>query len=138
MIRATTWLRNAQLDVSDDGFLSLMTDDGTTKDDVKVPDGEVGEKITKLFTDEGKDTSKLDLKPFLRILLTCHQTSLFSLLWVRRLQLMPRRPPSLKLLSKKQGVECRQNTKGIATLFACLVQSCSSVTSVAFSHANLH
>lgn len=36
-----------------------MTDSGETKDDVKVPDGEVGEKIHKLFTEESKDTSKL-------------------------------------------------------------------------------
>jgi translation initiation factor 5A len=35
-----------------------MADDGETKDDVKVPDGEVGEKIDKLFTTEEKDTSK--------------------------------------------------------------------------------
>jgi translation initiation factor 5A len=47
-----------QLDITDDGFLSLMSDDGSTKDDVKLPEGEVGEKITKLFTDDGKDTSK--------------------------------------------------------------------------------
>jgi translation initiation factor 5A len=47
-----------QLDVTDDGFLSLMSDDGGTKDDVKVPDGEVGDKIKKLFTDDGKDTSR--------------------------------------------------------------------------------
>jgi len=45
------------LDISDDGFLSLMNDDGDTKDDVKMPDGEVGEKITKLFTTEEKDTN---------------------------------------------------------------------------------
>ena len=38
-----------------------MSDDGTTKDDVKVPDGEVGDKIEKLFRTEEKDTSKLDL-----------------------------------------------------------------------------
>jgi len=50
-----------QLDVTDDGFLSLMSDDGTTKDDVKVPDGEVGDKINKLFTEDGKDTSKFCL-----------------------------------------------------------------------------
>jgi len=36
-----------------------MADDGETKDDVKVPDGEVGEKIDKLFTTEEKDTSKI-------------------------------------------------------------------------------
>ncbi|EPE03427.1 eukaryotic translation initiation factor 5a-2 [Ophiostoma piceae UAMH 11346] len=45
------------LDISDDGFLSLMSDDGDTKDDVKVPDGEVGEKINKLYRVEEKDTN---------------------------------------------------------------------------------
>ncbi|KAL4929449.1 Eukaryotic translation initiation factor eIF-5A [Aspergillus undulatus] len=43
------------LDVSEDGFLSLMDDNGGTKDDVKVPEGEVGDRINKMFTDEGKD-----------------------------------------------------------------------------------
>lgn len=45
------------LDISDDGFLSLMNDDGDTKDDVRMPDGEIGEKITKLFKTEEKDTN---------------------------------------------------------------------------------
>lgn len=35
-----------------------MGEDGETKDDVKVPDGEVGEKIEKLFRTDEKDTSK--------------------------------------------------------------------------------
>lgn len=35
-----------------------MSDDGETKDDVKLPDGEVGDKISRLFTTEEKDTSK--------------------------------------------------------------------------------
>lgn len=35
-----------------------MAEDGETKDDVKVPDGEVGDKINKLFTEEEKDTSE--------------------------------------------------------------------------------
>lgn len=35
-----------------------MAEDGETKDDVKVPDGEIGDKINKLFTEEEKDTSK--------------------------------------------------------------------------------
>ena len=35
-----------------------MSDDGCTKDDVKVPDGEVGEKINKMFTVEEKECSK--------------------------------------------------------------------------------
>lgn len=38
----------------DDGFLSLMTMDGETKDDVRAPDGELGENIQNAF-DEGKD-----------------------------------------------------------------------------------
>lgn len=38
--------------------MSLMDDSGTTKDDVKVPDGEVGDKIMKLFKTDEKDTSK--------------------------------------------------------------------------------
>jgi translation initiation factor 5A len=41
-----------------------MADDGETKDDVKVPDGEVGDKIDKLFTQEEKDTSKASLSLF--------------------------------------------------------------------------
>ncbi|VUC35763.1 unnamed protein product [Clonostachys rosea] len=45
------------LDISDDGFLSLMNDDGDTKDDVRMPDGEVGDKITKLFKTDEKDTN---------------------------------------------------------------------------------
>jgi len=49
------------LDVTDDGFLSLMSDDGSTKDDVKLPDGEVGDKINKLFTEDGKDTNVIVL-----------------------------------------------------------------------------
>ncbi|KAJ3115488.1 Eukaryotic translation initiation factor 5A [Phlyctochytrium bullatum] len=38
----------------DEGFLSLMTSDGGTKDDVKLPDGELGEKIQSEFS-EGKE-----------------------------------------------------------------------------------
>ena len=45
------------MDISTDGFLSLMADNGDTKDDVKVPEGEVGEKIDKLFRVDEKDTS---------------------------------------------------------------------------------
>lgn len=35
-----------------------MTDDGDTKDDVPVPDGRIGELITKLFKVDEKDTSE--------------------------------------------------------------------------------
>lgn len=43
----------ALLDI-DDGFLSLMTADGSTKDDVKLPDNEIGAKIQEDF-DADKD-----------------------------------------------------------------------------------
>ncbi|KAG0332730.1 Eukaryotic translation initiation factor 5A, partial [Podila humilis] len=38
----------------DDDFLNLMTADGGNKDDVKLPDGELGDKITADFED-GKE-----------------------------------------------------------------------------------
>ena len=38
----------------DDGFMSLMLADGSTKDDVRVPDGEIGSKIQADF-DDGKE-----------------------------------------------------------------------------------
>ncbi|CAR28487.1 hypothetical protein ZYGR_0S01180 [Zygosaccharomyces rouxii] len=38
----------------DDGYLSLMTMDGETKDDVRLPDGELGDALQSSF-DEGKD-----------------------------------------------------------------------------------
>jgi len=49
------------LDITDDGFLSLMSEDGSTKDDVKMPEGEVGEKIEKLFRTEEKDVNVIVL-----------------------------------------------------------------------------
>jgi len=38
----------------DDGFLNLMTQDGQSKDDVKVPEGDLGKQIEGGF-EEGKD-----------------------------------------------------------------------------------
>ncbi|EIW56571.1 eukaryotic translation initiation factor 5A [Trametes versicolor FP-101664 SS1] len=38
----------------DDGFLNLMSQDGNPKDDVKVPEGELGKQIQTDF-DDGKD-----------------------------------------------------------------------------------
>jgi translation initiation factor 5A len=38
----------------DDGFLNLMTTDGTAKDDVKVPEGDLGKEIQAAF-DDGRD-----------------------------------------------------------------------------------
>ena len=36
-----------------------MSDNGDTKDDVKVPEGDIGDKIHKLFREDEKDTSTL-------------------------------------------------------------------------------
>ncbi|MBE3041358.1 hypothetical protein IMZ48_01995, partial [Candidatus Bathyarchaeota archaeon] len=64
-----------------------MTDDGDLKDDVKVPDGEIGTKINKLFRIDEKDTSKfpgcLVVIPS-AVLTWIVQTLSFSLPWVRR------------------------------------------------------
>jgi len=38
----------------DEGFLNLMSQDGTSKDDVKVPEGDLGKQIETDF-EEGKD-----------------------------------------------------------------------------------
>lgn len=35
-----------------------MEDNGGTKDDVKLPDSEVGERIVRMFKEEEKDVSK--------------------------------------------------------------------------------
>jgi len=45
------------IDISDDGFLNLIDDNGQEKNDVRMPDGEVGDKITKLFKTDEKDTN---------------------------------------------------------------------------------
>ena len=38
----------------DDGFLSLMDDTGNTRDDLKLPDGEIGAEIKQAIA-EGRD-----------------------------------------------------------------------------------
>jgi len=38
----------------DDGFLNLMSSDGATKDDVKLPEGDIGTQIQEAF-DDGRD-----------------------------------------------------------------------------------
>lgn len=48
------------LNISDDGFLSLMTESGTNKDDVKIPDNEVGANIRSLWEAE-KDVNVIVL-----------------------------------------------------------------------------
>jgi translation initiation factor 5A len=49
------WLSANWLQVNvDDGFLNLMNSDGASKDDVKVPEGDLGKQIQADFED-GKD-----------------------------------------------------------------------------------
>jgi translation initiation factor 5A len=43
----------AQVNI-DEGYLNLMFQDGTEKDDVRVPEGDVGKQITEGFED-GKE-----------------------------------------------------------------------------------
>ncbi|CAG7851255.1 Eukaryotic translation initiation factor 5A {ECO:0000256/RuleBase:RU362005} Short=eIF-5A {ECO:0000256/RuleBase:RU362005} [Serendipita indica DSM 11827] len=56
----TTWMSpmstvlNCSFVNIDDGFLNLMTSDGQAKDDVKVPEGDLGKDIQAAF-DDGKD-----------------------------------------------------------------------------------
>ncbi|KAJ5808049.1 eukaryotic translation initiation factor eIF-5A [Penicillium riverlandense] len=45
------------LDITDDDFLSLMDESGSTKDDVKVPEGDIGARIIKMFREEEKDVN---------------------------------------------------------------------------------
>ena len=42
------------VDIADDGFCTLMTESGATREDLKLPEGEVGDKIRAAF-DDGKD-----------------------------------------------------------------------------------
>ena len=37
------------MDISDDGFLSLMEGNGDVRDDIKVPDSDVGKEIKDKF-----------------------------------------------------------------------------------------
>jgi len=42
------------INISDDGFGTLLRDDGTTKEDLKIPEGEVGDSVRTAF-EGGKD-----------------------------------------------------------------------------------
>jgi translation initiation factor 5A len=52
VVKRTEW---SLMDITDDGFASLMSMDGSeTKEDLSIPDGELGDKIRAAF-DEGKE-----------------------------------------------------------------------------------
>lgn len=40
------------IDISDDGFVTLMNDKGETRDDLRIPEGELGQKIRDEFGKE--------------------------------------------------------------------------------------
>ena len=42
------------IDITEDGFVSLLDNSGNTKDDLKLPEGELGESLRAAF-DEGRD-----------------------------------------------------------------------------------
>jgi len=44
--------KDFQLIGMEDDFLSLMDDNGETRDDLKCPDGEIGEEIKSAISDE--------------------------------------------------------------------------------------
>ena len=44
------------LNITDDGFVSLMSANGNLRDDMMVPEGDVRDEIVKLFRTEKKDT----------------------------------------------------------------------------------
>jgi len=75
-----------------------MTESGETKDDVKIPDDEVGQKINKLFREDEKDTSKENDESRSRTAAKTFSQTLSCLLpWARRPPSTARRPPSLRL-----------------------------------------
>lgn len=74
-----------------------MSDDGSSKDDIKMPENEVGDKITKMFREDEKDTSKRTAEGIPGTDgLIFPQMSSFSVLWVRRLLWTARRLPNLE------------------------------------------
>ena len=66
------------IDVSDDGYLSLMDDGGNTRDDLKIPEGDLGEEIKKANEDSkdilvrGKIDCCIEKSPRLALSLPVH------------------------------------------------------------------
>eukprot|EP00004_Rigifila_ramosa_P024276 TRINITY_DN6988_c0_g1_i1.p1 TRINITY_DN6988_c0_g1~~TRINITY_DN6988_c0_g1_i1.p1 ORF type:complete len:161 (-),score=36.28 TRINITY_DN6988_c0_g1_i1:40-522(-) len=52
MVPNVTRMDYTLLDISDDGYLSLIDPEGETKDDLKIPEGELGDQIKKDFAAE--------------------------------------------------------------------------------------
>ena len=54
MVPIVTRSEFSLIDIDEEGYVSLMLDDGSTREDLKLPNNEVGEQIRKAF-DDGKD-----------------------------------------------------------------------------------
>jgi translation initiation factor 5A len=54
------------LDIDDEGYLSLMDVEGGCKEDMKVPETKVGEKLRKLF-EEGTGLNVVDLAAIVKV-----------------------------------------------------------------------
>lgn len=54
MVPDVTRMDYQLINIDADNYISLLTDDGETKDDLKLPEGELGEKIRADF-DSGKE-----------------------------------------------------------------------------------
>lgn len=51
------------IDISDDGFVTLMNDKGDTRDDLRLPEGDLGQKVRDEFTKED-NTVIVSVNPF--------------------------------------------------------------------------
>ena len=51
--------------MSDDGFVTLMNDKGDTRDDLRLPEGEMGVKIREEFVKEDNTVIVSDLLSYL-------------------------------------------------------------------------
>lgn len=79
------------LDCSDDGYLSLMDDSGETREDLKVPEGDIGEECKAAIAD-GKDILVRKFLKSLNLVASslCVFSALFFPLAEKRLSLPPR------------------------------------------------
>jgi translation initiation factor 5A len=49
------------INIDNDGYLSLLLESGTTREDLKLPEGELGQNIQRAF-DDGKEVSVNTIK----------------------------------------------------------------------------
>ena len=129
-----------KLDVTDDGFLSLMSDDGSTKDDVKLPDGEVGDKINKLFSEDGKDTSESSPSCDSNVKLTCprrHCPYCYGRRGLHRRQGGPQVLDSLRWIRRPSVGVAELDRAPVKSLADSILHLCMHYRTVAFP-AHLH